>query len=189
MKKIRNLAITLIAFAAALSLYSCSSDDEPQVATINRVELVVKANFSQDFLSVMTPSIKTSLNESGHMSSQQKTLTKTENSFTISASSFPATISAPITIAIKNPIEALSGSRTFSYDIEYRLIAYKSDGSNEVINATDGLGGTSSITIHDNVTKDECEYYAQIFKQEIENKCNAIFKNISTKNGKITIDK
>lgn len=192
MKNYLNFLFTaLLAIVFGNSLTACSSDDEkePQYPGILYTDLTVKANFSQDLLDLMRPTLKTRISESNKISETTKSLVLTENENTLTAKTFPASYDAPITVAMKTLPETLKGTYTLSYEISYELVAYRDGGTNEVITEpTNGKGGYLSVTLKD-PTKEGLQQVLNQFKQYIEESCDVSIKDIQAKNGKIVYTK
>ena len=182
-------ALLAVVFRLSLSARSSDDDNKYQEPNILHTDLIVKANFSQDLLDLMTPTLQSTVSDPTKLSSTTKMLNKTENENTLTASAFPASYEAPITMKIKTLPENLKSSYTLSYEISYMLVAYKDNGSNEVITEpTNGKGGQLSVTFS-SITKEGLQQTLAQFKKSIEEECNVSIKNVQVKNGKIVYSK
>lgn len=188
---LNQLFTAFLAVVFGLSLTACSSDDEKesQQPGILYTDLIVEANFSQDLLDLMTPTLQLTVSDPTKLSSTTKTLNKPENKNTLTATKFPASYEAPITVKTKALPENMKSSYTLSYDISYTLVAYRDGGIDEVITEpTNGKGGHFSITFSA-ISKEGLQQVVDQIKKSIEEECNVSIKNIQASNGKVIFTK
>ena len=186
MNNLKNHSWLGLAICLLITLTGCSSEEEEVAYKVTKAEVRVNVTLSQHALDFLSLHVKGKVSDNGHIQQNELPVNQTSQTYTFTATSFPATFDVPISVTLKRRPETLVEQYSLNYKVEYMVVVTYDNGTNEAFDGGPmGFGVSTSITL-EKPDEEGLAYCLNLIKKEIEEKCN-FSKKLEVKNGKISL--
>ena len=187
MKELISRSCFVLVVCLLVTLTGCSEDEDEVVGKkVAKAEVRVDVTLSEDALDLLSLHVQGKVTESGHLQQNEVVVASTSKRCFFTATKFPATIEAPVSVSLKKLPTTLKDKYDLQYKVEYMVIVTYDDDSNEAFDGGPMGFGVSAGYTGAVADEEDLTYFLNLIKEEIEEKCN-FAKTLEVKNGKISL--